>query len=125
MSVDATVKGLLATIAAALVYLCVVLTPMPAAQAQTVYGARTPGEPTGPAEVVIVGWRSPGSQALPVQVVGQVSVGGVVETRQAPRSVDRVVLAGWEAEGPTQGEAYTRWNEPSRGLPVIAVTPRR
>lgn len=125
MSVDATVKGLLAIIAAALVYLCIVLTPMPAAHAQTVFGARTPGEPTGPAEVVIVGWRTPGSAPLPVQVMNRVAVSGEVETRQSPRSVERVVLAGWEADGPTQGDAYTRWSDASRGLPVVTVTPRR
>lgn len=125
MSVDSTVKGLLAIIAGALVYLCVVLTPMPVVHAQTVFGARTPGEPTGPAEVVIVGWRTPAAQAMPVQVVGTVTVTGEVQTRQSPRAVDRVVLAGWEADGPSQGDAYTRWNDASRGLPVLAVTPRR
>jgi hypothetical protein len=125
MSVDATVKGLLAIIAAALVYLCIVLTPMPTVHAQTVFGTRTPGEPTGPAEVVIVGWRTPGSQPLPVQVMGRVSVTGEVETRQSPRSVDRVVLSGWDADGASQGDAYTRFSDASRGIPVVTLAPRK
>ena len=118
MSVDATVKGLLTIIAAALVYLCVVLTPLPVAQAQTVFGTRTPGEPTGPAEVVVVGWRLANQEPLPVQVMNRVTVTGDT------RALQRVVLAGWESDSAT-GDAYARFNDQTRGLPVTTVTPAR
>lgn len=118
MSVDATVKGLLAIIATALVYLCVVLTPLPAVQAQTVFGTRTPGEPTGPAEVVVVGFRLPNQAPLPVQVMNRVTVSGDA------RALQRVVLAGWETDAAT-GDGYARFNDPARGLPVTTVAPAR
>jgi hypothetical protein len=128
MQVDAYVRTLLTVIAAALVYLCLVLTPWPAASAQgtPAQGARTPGESTGPAEVVIVGWRYSPDLALPVQIPGPITIGGEVqvtgqvETRQAARSFDRVVLAGWEAEGTAQRPGtFTSWDDPrGRALPV-------
>ena len=132
MTTDSYLRVVLGVIASALLYMCVVLTPLTPlhADARQVAGARTPGEPTGPAEVVIVGWRS-GPQPLLVQVVGKVAVGGDVtvtgrvETHQAPRAYDRVVLAGWEPEGPKGPETYTYWNEPGRGLPVVTATPQR
>lgn len=121
-------------IAAALVYLCVVLTPMPAAFAQ---GARTPGESTGPAEVVIVGWRLAPDAVLPVQVSGRVTgdvrvtnddlrVSGRVLTEQAPRTSTRVVLSGWEDNGSaTTVGTFSAWNRPEgRALPVAPVSPK-
>lgn len=119
MTNDRYTRATLTVIAAALVYLCVVLTPWPGVLAQTPqpYGAPTPGGPAGPGQVIVVGWQVPAAQPLAVRVTGP------VETTQAPRTVDRVVLAGWEAEGPTSG-AYARWNEPGRGLPVVTVRPQ-
>ena len=126
MATDSYLRVVLGIIVSALLYLCVVLTPLTAlhAGARQVTGARTPGEPTGPAEVVIVGWRS-GPQPLLVQVVGNVAVTGRVETQQAPRAFDRVVLAGWEPEGPKGADTYTYWNEPGRGLPVVTATAQK
>lgn len=131
MSNDAVVRTLLGVIAAALLYLCVVLTPMPVLHGQTapVFGTRAPGEPTGPGEVVIVGWRVADMPAMPVQVVNRlaadVRVVGPVDTRQAPRATTRVVLAGWEPNGPPPAETYTRWDAPGRGLPVSDIPPAR
>lgn len=131
MSHDSIVRTLLGVIAAALVYLCIVLTPVPVVhgQAAPVFGTRSPGEQTGPAEVVIVGWRVADTPAMPVQVVNRVvadvRVVGPVETRQVPRTTTRVVLAGWEPNGPPPNDTYTRWDTAGRGLPVSVVSPPR
>jgi hypothetical protein len=101
MSTDRYLKAVLTVIASALVYLCVVLTPWPSAQAQT---AARPGDPTGPAQVVVVGWRAPQSDRvpiaaaspLPVSVAGPVQVTGKVTTERSGGDADRVVLVGWE-----------------------------
>lgn len=105
--VDRYTRVILSVIAAALVYLCVVLSPFPTAVAQT---AKRPGDPTGPAEVVIVGWRpapSSGDTSFPVRVVESVAldiddvrttvrVAGLVQTEQSANAMDRVVISGWE-----------------------------
>src|SRR5688572_15589784 len=103
---DWYLRAVLTIIAAALVYLCAVFTPATVAFAQ---GARTPGESTGPAEMVIVGWKLPPDAAFPVQLSGRVAdvrvtneelrIAGRVLTEQAPRTSTRVVLAGWEDRG--------------------------
>ena len=127
MKADVYLRGVLTVIAGALVYLCVILTPLPSVSAQT---ALRPGDPTCPAEMVIVGVRQ--GVALPVQVLGPVTVGnelrvtgdvkvtGRVQTEQAPRTLSRVVLAGWEDGG--AGDApgnLVRWNRAtSIALPV-------
>ena len=127
MKADAYLRGVFTVIAGALVYLCVILTPWPTVSAQT---ALRPGDPTGPAEMVIVGVR-PGV-ALPVQVQGPVTVGndvrvtgdvkvsGRVQTEQVPRALSRVVLTGWEDGG--SGDApgnLVRWSRAtSVALPV-------
>jgi hypothetical protein len=127
MSNDRVVRGLLWVIATALVHLSVVLTPWPTARAQSAatFGAQRPGEPTAPAQVVIVGWRVHDVPALPVQVVGRIAgdvrVTSAVETRQAPGTFTRVVLAGWEPNGPPKAGTYTRWDAGARGLPVNVV----
>jgi hypothetical protein len=122
---DWYVRSLLTVIAAALVYLCIVLTPLPPAHAQAgrVPGARTPGESTGPGEMVIVGWRlPPGTPPLPVDVpagvnariAGEVRVTGRVETQQQSGVVDRVMLSGWESDG-----RAVAWSDAQkRALPV-------
>ena len=111
---DRYTKAVLTLIAAALVYLCIVFTPMPAVQAQF---TQRPGEPTGPVQVVIVGWRGaqgdsipisagqpvPVSIAAPVQVAGIVEVRGNVKTEKANDRADRVVMIGWEEGGSREG----------------------
>ena len=99
--IDRYTKAVLTLIATALVYLCVVLTPLPGVQAQA---TQRPGEATGPVQTVIVGWRgSPGetipvsvSEPVPVTVKGPVEVKGRVSTDKATERADRVVLVGWE-----------------------------
>ncbi|MGH9174138.1 MAG: hypothetical protein ACRD1H_07255, partial [Vicinamibacterales bacterium] len=94
-------------------------------------------ESTGPAEVVIVGWRLASDAALPVQVSGRVAgdvrvtndelrVSGRVVTEQAPRTSTRDVLSGWEEHGsPTAVGTFSAWNRPQgRALPVAQVSPK-
>ena len=101
--VDRYTKAILTLIAFALVYLCVLFTPLPGAHAQT--PSLRPGEPSGPTEVVIVGWRAPGEAAVPVTITHPVQVtapqplrvtGEVTTERSTSRLADRVVVVGWE-----------------------------
>jgi hypothetical protein len=124
---DRYTKVTLTVIAAALLYLCLVLTPWPALHAQKQSTLR-PGEPTGPVEAVIVGWRGapgetiPVSAASPVPVVikDTVQISGTVATERSSGAADRVVLVGWE-EGAVR-EKQTRpmraINAAAPGLPV-------
>lgn len=132
MTTDRYLRCVLTTIALALVYLCVVLTPLPIASAQ---GARTPGESTGPAEMVIVGMRLGPADALPVyapnpipltgdvKVSNEVRVTGRVQTEQAARTSSRVVIAGWEEKGSREDAGtYSPVDTPlGRGLPTAPV----
>jgi hypothetical protein len=131
---DFYLRAVLTVIAAALIYLCVVLTPLPVASAQVgqVVGAPVPGVSTGPGEMVIVGWRVP--ETIPVAVArGEVRVAndelrvtGRVQTEQAPNSVTRTALVGWEegGRGDVRG-AFRPFNDPQApGLPVV-VRPQK
>jgi hypothetical protein len=132
MSTDRYLKTILTVIAAALLYLCVALTPWPAARAQT---AARPGDPTGPAQVVVVGWRAPQNErvpvvapaALPVTFGQPVQVTGQVTTERSAGSADRVVLVGWEERGevakPTGSFRRFDTSAAARqlGLPVTTV----
>lgn len=130
--VDRYTKAALTTIALALVYLCVILTPLPGAHAQT--PSIRPGEPSGPTEVVVVGWQSrEGLAAFPVSIAGPVRVtatqplpvrGEVTTERSASQLADRVVIVGWEEDatrekmtGMEQLSDDTRWSG-LRALPV-------
>jgi len=112
--IDRYTKAVLTLIATALLYLCIVLTPWPGVQAQT---AARPGESTGPAQVVIVGWRGQAGESIPVTTLGNVGVtvsgpvqvNGRVTTEKATDRADRVVLVGWEEGGNREG----------RGVPVM------
>jgi hypothetical protein len=122
---DSYVKGALTVIALALVYLCIVLTPWPRAEAQTQPPVVRPGDPTGPMPVVVVGWRAGSGEIVPVAVTnavtttvqGTVEVSGRVTTERTGGAADRVVLVGWEERG-----------EPARSSkefrPFDATTPR-
>ena len=132
MTNDRYLRCVLTTIALALVYLCIVLTPLPIASAQ---GARTPGESTGPAEMVIVGMRLGPADALPVyapnpipltgdvKVSNEVRVTGRVQTEQAARTSSRVVIAGWEEKGSREAAGTYLPFEPLQGraLPTAPV----
>ena len=100
---DRYTKALLTIIATALIYLCVVLTPLPTVHAQF---TQRPGEPTGPVQVVVVGWRAPQNETVPVAVSrpvavtvnGLVEVRGQVKTEKATDRAERVILSGWEED---------------------------
>lgn len=82
-------KAVLTVIAAALVYLCVVLTPLPTANAQAT--TKRAGEIiTTPIEAVIVGWKAQGS--LPIYTPEPLRV----QTERSTGAADRVVIVGWE-----------------------------
>ena len=135
MAQDRYVRALLTIIALALVYLCVVLTPWPAvdAQAQTTPPVVRPGEITSPMPVVVVGWRAGPGEIVPVAVTGPVTasvqntvqVTGQVTTERSTGAADRVVLVGWEERGePTRGSKEFRpfdASTPRPGLPTSAV----
>lgn len=125
--IDRYTKVVLTLIATALVYLCVVLTPIPGVQAQT---AKRPGDPTGPAQMVIVGWRgAPGETIpvstpgpLPVTVSAPVQVTGRVTTEKAGERADRVVIVGWEEGGTRDGKPSGQVRSitsQTPGLPVV------
>ncbi len=132
--IDRYTRTVLTLIAIALVYLCVVLTPWPGVQAQT---AQRPGDPTGPAQMVIVGWRGAPGETIPVsapnpvpiaasaplavRVTAPVEVTGSVKTEKSSERADRVVLVGWEEGGLRDGKPAARMREftaASSGLPV-------
>ncbi len=133
MTADPYSRTLLTIIAGALVYICIVLTPWPAVSAQR--GLR-PGDDTGPAQAVIVGWKA--GETVPVQIVGSVTLNttgqtritGTVQTEQAANAVERVVLTGWEESGgPQRSGGFVSLTQGSRqglpsGLPVTAIPPR-
>ena len=109
---DRYTKTVLTVIAGALVYLCIVMTAFPAASAQQT--AARPGEMTGPAQVVVVGWTPntavPITTAQPLHVVTERSTG----------AADRMILVGWE-ENAAPGHAgnvhgFTGTNT---GIPVV------
>jgi hypothetical protein len=135
MQSDRYLRVVLTIIAAALVYLCIVLTPMPVASAQQprVVGGRTPGEYTGPAEVTIVDWRLPEGASLPVnitrgdvRVTNAVSVSGKVELTQQPHNPLRTVTIGHEesASSTIAGRFVPINQSAGRGVPVTVVPPR-
>jgi hypothetical protein len=132
MATDRYSRAMLTVIAVALVYICIVLTPWPTVSAQR--GLR-PGDDTGPAQAVIVGWRA--GESVPVQIVGSVTlntngrISGPVQTEPAPGTIGRVVLAGWEegGVGQTPGTFVSfgrdaRPQGPPPGLPVTTVERR-
>lgn len=99
--VDRYTKAVLTLIACALIYLCVIFTPVPRAHAQT--PSKHPGDPSGPTEVIVVGWRPPGEIAVPVTITHPVQVTapqplritGQVTTESTDRP-ERVIVIGWE-----------------------------
>ena len=85
---DRYTKTLLTVIACALVYLCIVMTPLPSAHAQATKRA---GEMiTTPIEAVIVGWKI--DQPLHITSTRPLPV----QTERSTGAADRVVIVGWE-----------------------------
>jgi len=109
--IDRYTKTVLTVIAGALLYICIVLTAFPAVQAQ---GSKRPGEPTGPADVVVVGWKN----AAPMPVVAPEPLR--VITERSSDVPDRVVLVGWEETAPRERQARVRrFDSADLGLPVV------
>jgi hypothetical protein len=99
---DRYTKTVLTVIAGALIYLCIVMTPLPAAHAQ---GGLRPGEiSSGPISVVVTGWKTDPApvmfqRPMPVTVSNDVlRVSGSVTTERSSGQADRVVLVGWEEQ---------------------------
>lgn len=121
---DRYTRIILTVIAAALVYLCIVVTPLPGVSAQA--PRIRPGDPTGPGEMVIVGWRVPPEQMVPV-ILNQtvpVSIAGTVRvsTERSSGRADRVMIAGWEELATTDRPGRVRAIDPaSSGLPVSSI----
>lgn len=111
--IDRYTKVVLTLIACALVYLCVMVTPLPRAHAQA--PSIRPGESSGPTEVVIVGWTSrSGDAAFPVSIGHPVQVtaerplpisGQVTTERSSTGLADRVILVGWEEDATREKRA--------------------
>ena len=128
MKSDLYLRAVLTVIAAALVYLCAILSPLPVLSAQggRVVGAPVPGVSTGPGEMVIVGWKT--TDAIPVNVRGgEVRITGPVQTEQALNSADRVVLVGWEDQATSKSRGgFTGFSESDKqALPVNVTPPSR
>ena len=109
--IDRYTKTLLTVIAGTLLYIAAIVTPLPAANAQT--PSKFPGQSSGPTEVVVVGWTTsqavvPVSISQPVQVTASkpLPVTGQVKTERASDRADRVILIGWE-EGANRDSART------------------
>ena len=126
MPADRYTKCLLTIIAGALLYLCIVLTPLPSLQAQA--PPLRPGQISSePLPVVITGWQAAG-QAMPVtfQRPVPVSVNNEVRviTERASGVADRVVLVGWEQnatrEKPALPQNFNNLRAPigTIGIPV-------
>ena len=123
--IDRYLKSVLTVIAGALVYLCVVLTPIPSVEAQT--PSLRPGVSSGPMEVVIVGWQATGArEPIPVSIQQTQPLrveGNVTTERSTTRLADRVVLVGWENNGTPQVQRpMSSFAEASR-LPVALAPP--
>ena len=126
--IDRYTKIVLSIIATALVYLCVLLTPMPGVHAQV--PSLRPGEPSGPTEVVIAGWRTPaGLAAFPVSIQHPVQLStaqplritGSVVTERSNGAADRVVVVGWEDAATREKPAGFRPFTDKAGMPVRSV----
>jgi hypothetical protein len=108
--IDRYTKTVLTLIAGALIYLCIVMTPLPSVSAQS---SARPGESTGPAEVVVVGWK----QTTPLSIVSPEPLR--VVTERAGAGADRVVVVGYEENAQRDRTGLWRTFEPKTpGLPV-------
>jgi hypothetical protein len=133
--VDRYTKFVLTVIACTLLYLAIVFTPVPGAHAQQ--PTLRPGEPSGPLEVLVVGWKPlAGLNAIPVSIGHPVQVtaaqplpvtGSVTTERSSSRLADRVVLVGWEENATREKMAGLQPisdDEPSSGRAIPVKMPK-
>ena len=124
---DRYTKTVLTVIAGALIYLCVIFTPLPGVSAQS--PSKVPGVSSGPTDVVIVGWRAPDNAAFPVAIQHQVRVsateplpirGSVTTERSDSGLADRVVVVGWEENAAKEkpSRLYPINSTKTTGIPV-------
>ena len=124
---DRYMKTVLTVIAGALIYLCMIFTPLPGVNAQS--PSKVPGVSTGPSDVVIVGWRAPDNAAFPVSIQHQVRVsateplpirGSVTTERSESGLADRVVVVGWEENASKEkpSRLYPINSTKTTGIPV-------
>lgn len=109
---DRYTKTVLTVIAGALVYLCIVMTAFPPVHAQQT--AARPGEMTGPAQVVVVGWNTnapvPITTTQPLHVV----------TERSSGAADRMVLVGWEENAAPERRGNVHgFSGSNMGVPVV------
>jgi hypothetical protein len=125
--IDRYTKFILTVIAGALLYLAVIFTALPTANAQI--PSKFPGQSSGPTEVVVVGWQTgqaivPVSIGHPVQVTASrpLPITGQVTTEPASEKADRVVLVGWE-EGSTREKPirFRGFDARAPALPVRVI----
>ena len=109
--IDRYTKIVLTVIACALIYIAVAVTAFPSVSAQ---GTQRPGEPSGPLQVVVVGW----SQNSPVPVTTTEPLR--VITERSSGMADRMVVVGWE-DGALRERAGSRhsFNAQNLGIPVV------
>ena len=109
--IDRYTRIVLTVIAGALIYIAVAVTAFPAVSAQ---GTQRPGEPSGPLQVVVVGWNPgapiPITTAEPLRVI----------TERSSGMADRMVVVGYE-EGALRERAGTMHNISGQtsGVPVV------
>ena len=109
--IDRYTKTVLTIIAGALIYLAIAITAFPAVSAQ---GTQRPGEPSGPLEVVVVGWKP----TNPLSIVSQQPIR--VITERSAGMADRVVVVGWEENAAREAPANLHnFSAQSPGIPVV------
>ena len=117
---DRYTKIVLTIIAASLIYLCIVMTAFPAVSAQT---AQRPGDPTGPGQMVIVGWQV--NTPVPVHLVSQepLRITGSVTTERSTTAPDRVIITGWEDRAAPGRIGTLHALDATHGVPVAPPPP--
>jgi hypothetical protein len=125
---DRYIKTMLTIIAVALLYLCIVMTPLPRLSAQT--PSRTPGVSSGPMEVIVVGYNA--QAPMPVVISGLVEVTasnplritGNVSTERSSDNADRVIVVGWEENAVRQKASTLQQlsdNDGDKGLRALPI----
>ena len=122
--IDRYTRIVLSLIAGTLIYIAVILTPLPSAHAQQ--PTLRPGESSGPTEVVIVGWRPGGREPVPVTIQQSQPLrieGAVTTERSSTRVADRVLLVGWESGAGREVIRPERPLSETSRLPVVLPPP--